>query len=228
VRREGSPVKIPVRSWGYTLVELLVVAAIIGLLAALLMPAFASARGRGRAAACLHNLHQLGLAALMYTDDSGGQLAAVSGMYPTWSTSGTGTQAWAKLLVPYVKNTNTYIDPGRLAWMPKLPVDYYLNLLPAYVAAGSPGAGTYALNFRRIGNPAKFILMSEDLYISPVREIDPTNETKDLTGFNKSGRYPPPHLGYAHFLFADGHVAPFNHFDRAQMTYWYDKMADWQ
>jgi prepilin-type N-terminal cleavage/methylation domain-containing protein/prepilin-type processing-associated H-X9-DG protein len=214
---------------GFTLVELLVVIAIIGLLMALLMPTLGIARRKARAAGCLNNLRQLGLAVQMYTDDFGGQLTGLSGIFPTWNPSGTGTKAWTELLFPYVKDTKVYIDPDRPSWKPELPVAYYLNLLPAYVEAGSPGTGIYAIDFKQIANPTAFILMSEDLYISPLQEIDPTNEITDRTGFStKSGTYPPPHLGFANFLFADGHVAPFNHFDVTQMTYWYDKMANWQ
>src|ERR1700691_5191837 len=109
------------------------------------MPALGAARRKARAAGCLNNLRQLGLAVRRYTDDSGGQLAALSGIFPTWNTSGTGTQAWTELLFPYVKDTRIYIDPDRPSWMPELPVAYYLNLLPAYVEAGSPGTGIYAL-----------------------------------------------------------------------------------
>src|SRR5580704_2200442 len=98
---------------GFTLVELLVVIAIIGLLAALLMPTLGIARRKARAAGCLNNLRQLGLAVQMYTDDSGGRLTGLSGIFPTWNTSGTGTQAWTELLFPYVKDTKIYIDPDR-------------------------------------------------------------------------------------------------------------------
>jgi len=213
---------------GFTLVELLVVIAIIGLLAALLMPSLGTARKKARAAGCINNLRQLGLAAQMYTDDSGGQLTGLSGIFPTWGSTN-GPQAWTQLLFAYVKTTKAYLDPDRPPWMPELPVAYYLNLLPAFVEAGSPGTGIYAIDFRQISNPSAFILMSEDLFISPQQEIDPTNEKSDRTGFSTtSGTYPPPHLGYANFLFADGHVAPFDHFDVTQMTYWYDKMANWQ
>lgn len=53
----------------FTLVELLVVLAIIGLLAALLIPAFSKAREAGRATVCRGNLRQLSLALLTYAPD---------------------------------------------------------------------------------------------------------------------------------------------------------------
>jgi len=54
---------------GFTLVELLVVVAIIGLLAAILFPVFFSAREKARQSACLSNYHQIGLAIHMYASD---------------------------------------------------------------------------------------------------------------------------------------------------------------
>jgi prepilin-type N-terminal cleavage/methylation domain-containing protein len=57
------------RTSGFTLVELLVVIAVFMTLTGLLVPVFSGARVQSRKSACLSNLRQIGLAALMYAAD---------------------------------------------------------------------------------------------------------------------------------------------------------------
>jgi len=54
---------------GFTLIDLLVVIAIIAILAAILFPVFAQAREKARATSCLSNTKQMGLGIMMYVQD---------------------------------------------------------------------------------------------------------------------------------------------------------------
>lgn len=58
------------RRFGFTLIELLVVIAIIAILAAILFPVFAQAKNAAKGAVCLSNMRQIGLASLLYINDS--------------------------------------------------------------------------------------------------------------------------------------------------------------
>lgn len=65
---------------GFTLVELLVVVAIIALLLAILLPALHRARDAAKNTKCLANLHTLGIAAGMWSQDNAGWLLPARGL----------------------------------------------------------------------------------------------------------------------------------------------------
>jgi prepilin-type N-terminal cleavage/methylation domain-containing protein len=59
-----------VHAGGFTLVELLAAIAIIGVLAALLLPALSRAKAQAQSTACKNHLRQIGLALAMYVSDT--------------------------------------------------------------------------------------------------------------------------------------------------------------
>ena len=63
---------------GFTLLELLVAIAILGILAALLFPALSSAKNRANRATCLNNLRQVALGVTLYADEHDNVLTLVS------------------------------------------------------------------------------------------------------------------------------------------------------
>jgi prepilin-type N-terminal cleavage/methylation domain-containing protein/prepilin-type processing-associated H-X9-DG protein len=65
--------KLRAASGAFSLIELLVVLAVTGILAGLLVPALFRTRESARQAVCINNLRQLGLAAQLYWDDHQGR-----------------------------------------------------------------------------------------------------------------------------------------------------------
>lgn len=89
---------------GFTLVEILVVLAIVGVLAAILFPVFNSVREAARIATCSSNLKQIYMGTQLYLRDS-------NGTYPHPGYGGNSC-GWANLIYPYVRSTAVFECPN--------------------------------------------------------------------------------------------------------------------
>jgi len=76
--------RISTRS-GFTLVELIVIIAILGMLITLLLPVFARSRQQARVSVCVSNLRQIGLAVHAYQADYDGELPSINPYSPSFS-----------------------------------------------------------------------------------------------------------------------------------------------
>ena len=91
---------------GFTLLELVMVIAVILVLAALLLPVLQRAKARGQATTCMNNLRQLGLAASTYACDAGRFPGFLEWLYG----QSEGDLSTGKLY-PYLKSRTVYLCP---------------------------------------------------------------------------------------------------------------------
>jgi prepilin-type N-terminal cleavage/methylation domain-containing protein/prepilin-type processing-associated H-X9-DG protein len=215
---------------GFTLVELLVIIAIVAVLAALLLPALASAKERSKGTACLSNLRQIGLAIRAYAEDNGGDIPfgprapAFTSPFDLYPSTGAPTSlisltsgapvGMGLLLQAYVAN-----EP-KILFCPSSDQALNTDAQLAQVGAGQAQCSYY---YRHAGNTSLF-----DNSGSP---FIPSHIKLDNLGANRNGLpicalaidteflcspslapynvLPSTHHQqlYANILFADGHAA---------------------
>jgi prepilin-type processing-associated H-X9-DG protein/prepilin-type N-terminal cleavage/methylation domain-containing protein len=193
---------------GFTLTELLIVIAIIGILAALLLPVLAQSKRKAQQIQCVGNLHQIGLAMHVFLVDKRA--------YPLWiaPTNSDDGRWWGEQLTRAgfdASPPDTYFYQKGVWRCPsaRSPADPSYG----YNAFGLLRVGNRTNNFGLLGhyteNPETLSPIGESEVVAPT-EMMAVGES-DSFAFMRSLNYDfrgglSRHQGKANVLFCDGHV----------------------
>lgn len=242
--------KIYLQKNGITIIELLVVVAILAILAALLFPVFISVKYSSANVQCVNNLKQLGAAFSMYEHDWGGlwpNPGGLAGDYGYWSQSNPRGG-----LNPYIKHSGSrsvWCCPLMPNWKSYYPartytMNSYLRYIPdvEYPYSIQPDARLMrGISVYRIQQPGRTILLFEGLPLASGWEqnseyvyIYRCCNWKGVKGYSdkiyldtiEPGK--PWHGNKNNYLYCDGHIVsrkPGRHVAAELSTY--KEMYDW-
>jgi len=187
----------PKPAHAFTLVELLVVIAIIGLLAGLLLPALSSAKERAKGTQCAGNLHQLGIATLIYTQDHHGK-QQLDGFYG-------GDETWGAILYTNVqlKVRDLFLCPAYkpFRWTNWVNI-YGIRLDPPEECASGPDGLLFQTT--RVERPSEYLHLADT-----TSQAQGGYTARQYYFFRVSASLKQVHVRHqrrANGLFLDGHV----------------------
>jgi prepilin-type N-terminal cleavage/methylation domain-containing protein len=199
------------KSKAFTLIELLVVIAIIAVLASMLLPALARAKETAKRIRCSSNLHQVGLANMMYADE-------YNGNYPPHS----DVERWTTFFLDLYQNPAVLLCPSEQGPTPatygnnpaypadEVPRTYFINgFNDGYTEKYGPNWLTNAFPFMRENDiilPSDTCIFGEKLYAAPDFYMDyfEMDDGLRLDQAKHSACLSNTNLGGSVYVFVDG------------------------
>ena len=223
----------PRKKGRFTLIELLIVIAIIAILAGMLLPALNKARESGRSASCMNNLKSITGTALLYAGDNHDFMPPASGNAGDGSTWVCPREPWISsdfVHCFWVYTTSRYAGeqwtggqaPAKIYQCPSEPDEIYRHTNPPDIPVSNYGY------YQRLGAPTSWsadnVMRKLTRNRAPSRTgiiTDLKAKSCDRTTFMRLGTtddfmsasfgYAPRHSSGSNVGFADGHVAHLNY-----------------
>lgn len=210
----------------FTLVELLTVIAIIGILAAILIPVVGSVRKSARTANCVRNLSSIGVAFQLYAADNKGLYPAlrfknsnkgVSGTNPTEDNWQSELSAYQSRAVTDLSQLNAegdsyvfcpefvslYRDDPK--WKSTISTSAGYGMNPNLGLSGSVNPWDFRFKAAQIPRPARTILVGDSGNHHLSATTSWSLDSSVLGGYGNGD--PVRHGNKANYLYADGHVS---------------------
>jgi len=192
----------------FTLIELLTVIAVIGILAAILIPAIGKVREKANFAKDASNLRQLGVANQLYIQDNGGRLVRA---FEKDESGAVVSQSWTWNLMPYLEDLKDLSIDEK--WqVEERPGNVFNTPARTEYNQGNANKRSYGMNFQiyNVDGPGKglFINIPEPAQIVHIGPIE-LKDTQWMKSSDAKGPGSEMKFYYgdkANFLFTDGHV----------------------